>query len=177
MSTWFPSCIFQGVHSREQLQPCTGEGHKVLPTLLHRSQRVSAAGAGLCHSRAVPFQVHAIPGLCHASWQHGGLGTDTQQLPPAPSSASCRLVGWETSSLPHRVEICPGIHSSFGQGEEVGRKENAESVLREWSQQVPELCARPGSWGETSPCAEMLLCPAPPRIRALRLLGSVGSWS
>lgn len=154
MSTWGTTCIFQGVHSREQLQPCTGERPEVFPTLLHRSQRVSAAGAGLCHSGAVPFQVHAIPGLRHASWQHRGLGTDTQQLPPAPSSASCRLVGWETSPLPHRVEIRPGIHSSFGQGEEVGRRENAESVLREQGQRVPEL---PGSRDETSPCGELPL--------------------
>lgn len=104
---------------------------------------MSAAGAGLCHSRAVPFQVRAIPGLCHASWQHRGLGTDTQQLLPAPSSASCRLVSWETSPLPHRVEIPPGTHSSLGQGEEVGRREDAESVLRERGQWVPEVCARP----------------------------------
>lgn len=130
----------------------------------------------------MPFQGCAIPGPCHSR------AVPCQLAAPQPrnrhaTAASCTLLcflqnGWlETSPLPHRVEIRPGIHSSFGQGEEVGRRENAESVLREWSQRVPELCARPGSWGETSPCAEMLLCPAPPGIRALRLLGSVRSCS
>lgn len=123
----------------------------------------------------MPFQVHAIPGLCHASWQHHGLGTDMQQLPPAPSSASCRLVGWETSPLPHGVEICPGIHSSFGQGEEVGRRENAESVLRER-----------GQWSQSSALALDLkvkplpvrrCCPAQPLLGSASLLGSVGRWS
>lgn len=61
MSTWGTTCIFQGVHSQEQLQPCTGERPEVFPTLLHRSQRVSAAGAGLCHSRSMPFQGCAMP--------------------------------------------------------------------------------------------------------------------
>lgn len=145
----------------------------MLPTVLHRSQAVSAAGAGLCHSRAVPFQVRAIPGLCHASWQHHGLGTDTQQLPPAPSSASCRLAGWGTSPLPHGAEICPGIHSSFGQGEEVGRRENAESVLRERGQRVPELCAHPG----VKHLPVQRCCCAQPLPGSVRLLGSVGSWS
>lgn len=109
MSSWGTSCIFRGVHSQEQLQPCTDERPKVLSTLLHRSQRVSAAGAGLCHSRAVPFQVRAIPGLCHASWQHRSLGTDTQQLPPAPSSASCRMVGWKLHPFPIVLKFVQGF--------------------------------------------------------------------
>lgn len=123
----------------------------------------------------MPFQGCAIPGLCHASWQHRSLGTDTQQLPPAPSSASCRLVSWETSPLPHGAEIHPGIHSSFGQGEEVGRRGNAESVLRERGQRVPEL-----PWLRVKPLPGQGCCCAQPLLgsgQAGRLLGAAGSWS